>query len=64
VGVSFIPPQNKLERESIRGREVESQLKAAQYAHLHPETDYPTRKQQHRLLQRLRGMLSRKHDSD
>lgn len=58
--MSFIPPNSAAEREAIKGREIEMEVRAAEYAHLHPEADAPA---EHRpgVLGRLIEMLRGKH---
>jgi hypothetical protein len=59
--MSFMPgPQRPLEEELLRSRENELEIKADQYAHLHPETDYPVQKRPHRLVRRLAAVLKRR----
>ena len=62
--MSFTPSRGEIVREAFGAHEVEAELKAREYAHLHPETDYPIEKRPHRLLHRLRAVLGRKQDSD
>ena len=50
-------------REVGEAREVEAELKAAEYAHLHPETDYP-RAHRPGVLHRLVDMLRGKHSPE
>ncbi|HWE59186.1 MAG TPA: hypothetical protein VG228_05780 [Solirubrobacteraceae bacterium] len=58
--MSFIPPvQPTLANEVAREREHELEHKAAEYAHLHPETDYPIETHPRRLLRRLASALKR-----
>lgn len=50
-------------REAAEGIQLEAEHKAAEYAHLHPETDYP---RDHRpgVLHRLVDMLRGKHSPE
>lgn len=58
--MSFIPPaQPTLAAEMAREREHELEHKADEYAHLHPETDYPVEAHPRRLLRRLASALKR-----
>jgi hypothetical protein len=49
--------------EGIRAREHEAEIKASEYAHLHPETDYPAAKRPG-LLRRLLSSLSGKRRAE
>lgn len=58
--MSFIPPQSPSEREAIHERENEMEVRASEYARLHPEAEYPA---EHRpgVLGRLVEMMRGKH---
>jgi hypothetical protein len=49
--------------EGIRARERETEIKANEYAHLHPETDYP-KENRPGLLRRLLRSLSGKRSAE
>jgi hypothetical protein len=66
MGMSFLPPGQSGDRmrlEGIRAREHETEIKANEYAHLHPETDYPQDKRPG-VLRRLLGSLSAKRRAE
>ena len=61
--MSYIPGRGEIYREGIGGREVEANLATHEFEHRHPEAEYGLPKRPG-MLERLRALLSRKHDSE